>query len=242
MSAEIKYSTMSADKVDSVARKIFKKAVDAIKKCGKDTCQCKFDLMTVGHGYRPFGDSMKGDYIDYSVSFGGETFDGFGSKDIRVLSERLVSLFKEQSGKRGWSGLHLETNGVPLYPSSYMFSYDDIEFPSRVVMIRNTCKEFNQLTKLVAKTFGKEIHANELYSVNLFGKRRDYDESGNRTYTCYCPNKCQRYIDAIRSAKKKKGSISFKVEMVDDIDTSYSSYYETECYGTREYVLSIKVG
>lgn len=70
------------------------------------------------------------------------------------------------------------------------------------------------------------------YLSNLFGKRGQYNESGKRDYTAFNKNRCEKYINNIKSFGRKKTNASIK--NVDDIDTDYSIRYETECYGQRE--------
>lgn len=78
------------------------------------------------------------------------------------------------------------------------------------------------------------------YSVQLFGKRGRYDESGDRFYYHKRAEMQQALSEIIEYIKQQGRTIrNVRSWRDDDIETGYSRAYETECYGCRRDYVSI---
>lgn len=177
--------------------------------------EVKLDVMTCGHGYRPFGDNLPTDYIDLTLEIGNKEWDGLGRNDIAKIGSEL---------ERFARGLGAD---VEMRRLNYTFDYlhSDGEFPSAIRFFCEGCEEFKELQHLVLRD-GIKLNCKDLYRVRLFGKRGEYGESGKRCYTAYNAKECERLVELVKSK-------NVKIKTIDDIDVEGSIRYETECYGSR---------
>lgn len=209
-------------KITEIANEV----ISAIKKelsSKKDNInESKVEVILMGHGARPFGSYLPTDYRDITIKVGNTRWNGLDDYDVRALGYELNKRLNEFD--------NVEKEG--LFFSYGNFTPDVEDFPTTFRMFGKPCKEYQQLSKLMEKKYGITLKVDELYIVNLFGKRGQYNESGKRDYTAFNKNRCEKYINNIKSFGRKKTNASIK--NVDDIDTDYSIRYETECYGQRE--------
>ena len=226
MSAKTKISTKSITERKNISNEIFQAIVKMRENVLKDEGVSTFPIKTAtcGHGIRPFGDSHPNDYIDFAIAFQGQKWSGLGSCDVAAIAKYLTAKCDE-------NGYEWETECL---------GFADCDFPTKIISFGKPCKEFNQLTKLVAtKTKNTlQLKPKDLYSVRLFGKRSTYGESGQRMYYAYMPTQCNRLISEIKTYGRKR--VSIEIIKNDDIDTKASAYYETECYGGRDITLKVK--
>lgn len=103
-----------------------------------------------------------------------------------------------------------------------------IEFRSK------PCNEYNKLKSWLIRK-GINLKSDwDMYSIELFGKRGQYDESGSKKYLAHKANVCNRILDELKQSYHYGDKLTLsELKEIDDIDTGYSIEYETECYGTR---------
>jgi hypothetical protein len=114
-------------------------------------------------------------------------------------------------------------------------TYMGIEFPLTLCVIEPT-KEFLKVKSILDKWGDRKLGQYESYSVNQFGKRGHYSDSGTPYYLCgkWCVKKCEHILKWLKANRKGKNTIKIEtIERVDHEDEQYSRYYETECYGAR---------
>ena len=173
-------SKQEIEKIVNNLIKAIKKAADGQK--DKDVCEVKVEVSQIGHGARPFGNYLPNDYIDFEIKVVGEynhteyKESGLGKYDINDIANGLKNV-------KGY-----EIENADLYFSYGNFT-PDMVFPSYFRKFKKPCKEFNQLTKLVAKKYGIELKVTTL---------KIYDK-----YMAYDSNACQKEIDYIKSFGKK---------------------------------------
>ena len=95
------------------------------------------------------------------------------------------------------------------------------------------CKEYKQIQKWLAKYSNFTLKDNSIYDVRLFGKRSTYGESGKRYFIDHEATTCSKLLEQLRKLRKSGDKVETSIKVFDDIDTKTSSYYETECYGSR---------
>lgn len=103
------------------------------------------------------------------------------------------------------------------------------------------CKEFGQLQRWLLKYANATLKENSIYNVSLFGKRSTYDESGRRSFIDHNASKCSALLEQLRKVRKSGDKLQMTYKTIDDIDTKTSTYYETECYGTRLVTADVEV-
>jgi hypothetical protein len=103
------------------------------------------------------------------------------------------------------------------------------------------CKEFGRLQKWLEKYTDTKLKENSVYCVRLFGKRATYGESGRRSYIDTNASMCVSMLNQLRKLRNSGDNVKVKYRTIDDIDTKTSTYYETECYGTRHVVAEVVV-
>lgn len=209
-------------KISEIASEVIAAVKKDLNSQNENVCETKVEVCLMGHGARPFGNYFPNDYRDVTIKVGKSKWEGLDNLDVNALKYELKKYTKEFDG--------VETDGI--FFSYGNFSADVDDFPTTFRKFGKPCKEFKQLAKLVEKKFGVALKLTDLYSVRLFGKSGRYDESGERTYVAFNPNKCLENIDLIKSFGRKRTKMA--IENIDDIDTDYSVRYLTECYGNRE--------
>lgn len=110
---------------------------------------------------------------------------------------------------------------------------DRCNTPTSMSLEPKACKEFGQLQRWLQKYANATIKDNSIYNVSLFGKRSTYNESGRREFIDHNATKCANLLEQLRKVRKSGDKVSVTYKTIDDIDTKTSTYYETECYGTR---------
>lgn len=233
MSASVKYSTISNEQVTEYATKIALNIKDIlikdIKKEEQTYSQVKVEVWTTGHGIRPFGNNAPTDYIDLTLKMRGLKVEGLGTRDVNRVLNKAKTLLKADN--------RLPIDRLEITDSEIRYSYglsDSETLPTQFRLYSKPCKEFVQMNRMIQRYTAKNIAMKDLYSVNLFGKRGQYDESGDQNLRCYNSAFCQSVIDWIRTHKLTSDTLSVKVEKRDYIDDlDYSIRYETECYGQR---------
>lgn len=230
MPAPIKYKTKSDSERSAIVDNLLKEVLDTLKSQDGNVKLSKLEIFSVGHGFRPFGNAFPNDYIDITISINGKKFDGLGRNDVAAIGNSLVKKLNNQKSVKGWETISVTEKDVFLGYGSFT---PDFTFPNEVKVMGKPCKEFDKLNNLLTKHYGHGISQSDLYHVNLFGKRASYDESGGRIYLCFYPEVCNRFIDKAKKAYKGGKKKSFSVVVSDDIDTTHSARYETECYGER---------
>ena len=222
MPAKRIFQTLKTDECIAIAKEIIATISNQTKKEGVTTHQ--IEVWESGHGYRPFGDNKPTDYIDFGIKVDNKEWNSLGYYDLKVIGQELTKQAEQQ-------GYECEQNECGLF-----------SFPCTIRAFGKPCKEFKALAKLVqTKTKGAiTLLPNTLYSVRLFGKRSSYGENGERCYYAYSPSHCQNLTNLIKSYGRKR--ITITIDTMDDIDTRASSYYETECYGSRNVTLKVTRG
>jgi hypothetical protein len=81
----------------------------------------------------------------------------------------------------------------------------------------------------------------ELYSVELFGKRGRYDESGMKEFLCHQPLRCKKALETLRKARTSGCTLSIKLKNEDDGNYDESVRYETEYYGCRTRIMEVTI-
>lgn len=233
MAGKVKTRTFDTQTLKSNISKVIKAIKnDSNKHQGNHNKYVIIDVCACGHGMHPFGAAaLPTDYIDVTIKVGNERFDGWGKYDAIDLANAIR---KEMN-----DGKHILEDG-DVYLSCSMWDVA-FTFPSKVIEMEKPCGEFVTLNRLLKRYTSKELAITDLYVVDLFGKRGEYGESGDKSYLCYNPTYCQKLVNTIRGKKNSKDTLTFKVATTDDIDTDYSIRYETECYGRRYKGLALTI-
>lgn len=222
MSAPIRRTrTKNDDELNAIAKEIVSYLNEFAKRKEQqhaNVSTLRMNAYYVGHGARPFGSYLPNDYIDFCFTYGRQSVKDLSYNDLATI-------------------LRLLNASLPEAISSAKIIFEEFEgltIPKVITILGEPCKEFKTLVAYLKRNCNKEVTPTTFYSVRLFGKRSVYDESGERNYMCFNPKWCEETLDEAKKAKKRWHKVSFKVKEHDDIDTEYSSYYETECYGLRE--------
>ena len=115
----------------------------------------------------------------------------------------------------------------------WIVNTDKCNTPTSMALEPKACKEFKSLQKWLTKYANFNLKENSIYCVSLFGKRSTYDESGRRAFIDSHSKECASFLERLRKLRKSGDKLVGQYKTHDDIDTKTSSYYETECYGTR---------
>lgn len=180
-----------------------------------------------------------GEYYLY-VAFNNKEYGKFKSEyDIGRLFTFVRAMLNDLKKVRGYKHLIFEESEHGNYP----YYYNVID---KVGLMGNPCKEYAQLQKYIAK-YGKYNLGNfELFSVDMFGKRGSVDmESGRRQYLDHEPLRCAFALEALRhhrGAKDKMVCEYIQDEIyIDPEEKRASSYYETECHGSKRSYLVVEI-
>lgn len=220
-------SCLNADERVKTAGEIISHIRKSMEQSTANVRECNVSVNVCGHGLRPFGDYGTGAYRDLIISVNGKEWKGLGACDVSVIGKNLSKL----AGANG-----IETEVKELYYGYGSFTPDEV-FPCVYRSYGKPCKAFSELQKTVLKKCGMDLEIKDLYRVRLFGKRGQYDEVGKRSYTAYNEEESQKLLDLVKSFGRKQ--ITCELSKNDDIETEYSQYYETECYGSRERTISV---
>lgn len=115
----------------------------------------------------------------------------------------------------------------------WIVNTDNCNTPTSMAFEPKACKEFKSLQKWLTKYANFNLKENSVYCVSLFGKRSTYGESGRREFIDSHSKECASFLERLRKLRKSGDKLVGQYKTHDDIDTKTSSYYETECYGTR---------
>ena len=140
-------------------------------------------------------------------------------KDIKKMMREIADTTKSKQGK--WVFNENGRQSLSLEPKA--------------------CKEFEQLQRWLSKYASATLKENSIYNVSLFGKRSTYDESGARSFIDHNPTKCANLLAELRKLRKSGDKLTMTYKTIDEIDTKTSTYYETECYGTRLVTADVEV-
>lgn len=105
--------------------------------------------------------------------------------------------------------------------------------PCAISLEPKPCKEYKQMQNWLAKYANFTLKDNSVYDVSLFGKRSTYGESGRRDYIDHNADRCAKLLEQLRKLRKSGDKVIGEYKTIDYIDTKTSTYYETECYGSR---------
>lgn len=231
MSAPVKGYCIEDKKLREYAETIISDVKNALKKADGNVREVEVFSTSVGHGFRPFGNHVDGDYIDYRMKVCGKEYNGLGKYDIINLFKYLLSAVQNLSTEKGFASVKSVTDEVDFSENWYHPNYCKVIRSIR--MLGKPCKEFVALNKYLVKYGCDEMKQDQYYYVDLFGKRGQYDESGTRAYLCFRDKVCERMLAELRKKKSSRDTIKCESKTIDDIDTEYSIRYETECYGQR---------
>lgn len=104
-------------------------------------------------------------------------------------------------------------NGYEINMEKYYFGYglygETAMFPRYVRKMGTPCKEFKELARLVKRKYNIDLTPSTLYDVELFNDGHQTFECW-RDYTAYKPDKCQEFIDTIKSYGRKRTKCEIK--------------------------------
>ena len=204
-----------------------------IKKFQKDMkgkseiADIEFSNWTNGKGDPSFCRIRIGDeHFEFKGNIRGDVFVYYVKKALeasKVLG--IVNTFKTIGSTSRWNTEYIDV------------------FDSLIVMAK-PCKEFTELNKKIYRYAGKTLNDDEVFKVNVCGKRSSYSDSGNYKYLCHDEKVCQFIIDSIKKYRKSANdiiSINLKdwFDKGDEGDYRCAQYHESEWYGSRGKSLSI---
>lgn len=193
------------------------------------------DVVGGFHGMRvEFVDDI-GPWKDSKLVFPDDDFTQQSHKEVGEVFREAVNSISTDYNKTFMRGkheypVHLKDKRYPYWTT---ISYD---YCKGVSYENHPCKEFNELNDYLYGRFHKRLGMHDLYKVRLFGKRGQYDESGDKSYLCHRPLACKNMKFTLEH-ETKGNSLGFATD--DDIDTDYSRRYETECYGCRTRTITV---
>lgn len=212
---------------------------DIIKKLKKEFLNTKdieiaiFKVRELGKdGYAVYmNDTRLSDFL--SLPYNAESF-----------FKTFISALKKLKEQKGWKNLVWEQDEINLSSSIWRSNY--ITYPKRIMVLEKPCTEFTKLINYIKKYTNKQISFEEIYKVNISGKRgRVYGEDGERFYLAHSPKFCNNILDVLKKNRgsKDKMLISEKITFddIDSLDLQYSIRNETEFYGMREQKYKITI-
>ena len=149
------------------------------------------------------------------------------------LSRDYAIYLREELGNELTKILKVIADNTKSRGGKWIVNTDKCNTPTSMALEPKPCKEFKSLQKWLTKYANFNLKENSIYCVSLFGKRSTYDESGRRKFIDTHSKECANLLEQLRKLRKSGDKLVGAYKTHDDIDTKTSSYYETECYGTR---------
>lgn len=166
------------------------------------------------------------------IKVGNETYK---FTDKEVTDQEMISLAKQALELSGCKGKVLYDECGDGYWISKTYSFNGIK------VYGEPCNEFKELNKMLAKYGNKTIGEQDVFHVNVCGKRSSWSDSGHESYLCYMPKVCANIIDYIRHNRLRGWKVCISTEEYfshgDEMDYRCAQHQESEWYGCRGVML-----
>lgn len=159
----------------------------------------------------------------------------------RHIASHIIIACNKANQKKSKNVIVADTEETTYNETSHWWNIDKFTDVKQVYLVPKPCKEYKQLQKWLAKYGNFNLKDYELYSVELFGKRGRYDESGMKEFLCHQPSRCKKALETLRNARTSGCTMSIKLENDDHGNYEESVRYETEYYGVRYRVMNVTI-
>ena len=171
-------------------------------------------------------------------------------QDLKDTIMEFSHILREQTKKRGWGRLTIVYDKTDF---GCYFSHDYVNFPSKITLCDEPCKEFKELQSYINKhgvcqysvTRKYELKNFTIFNSHMSGKNGELrNEWGERTYLDHRSMKCAKVLAELREHYAPKDTMICSdscEDYINPIDRNYSEWHGCECEGERRHYLTIKI-
>ena len=157
------------------------------------------------------------------------------------IAKHIIDAVNKANQKKSKNVIVAETERTQYNETSHWWNLSEFTDVKSVYLVPKPCKEYGQLQRWLAKYANFNLKDYELYSVELFGKRGRYDESGMKEFLCHQPLRCKKALERLRKERTTGCTLSVKLKNEDDGNYDESVRYETEYYGCRTRIMDVTI-